>query len=115
MKRHGRQVRLVEVGDAGQARIANASVEIRLDGGAADAAARYLAGAGVSRICVRDAGLADVIRAIDPAVQVVVDERLAPEAAVAVIPLRDPAARDLARGALFALGALRDALDGTAP
>jgi len=46
--RYTRQVRLAEVGEAGQARLASAHACVHGDGMAADVEARYLRGAGVS-------------------------------------------------------------------
>jgi hypothetical protein len=115
MDRHGRQVRLVEVGSAGQALLAGAGVDVRLAGPAAEVAARYLAGAGVGRLRVADPALAGSARAVDPKVRVEVDGAFAPPPSVAKaqtqasggFDLRDPAARDVAAGAAAALDALR--------
>jgi hypothetical protein len=112
MDRHSRQIRLAEVGPAGQARIAQAVVDVRLDGPAADVAARYLAGAGVARVRVRDARLAHGASALAPGVQVDVDPSLPVDGDAGAVDLRDAACRDLARGARFALRALRTALEG---
>jgi hypothetical protein len=128
MDRHARQARLAEIGAAGQARIARADVTVRLDGFAADIAARYLAGAGVARLHVREVAVAEAARAIDPAVEVVEgqkqqDQKIKREEGAASTPsrssdlsvfpsdLRDPVARDLARGAYEALMLLRGALE----
>jgi hypothetical protein len=111
MDRHGRQAKLAEVGAAGQARIARAVVDVRLDGPAADVAARYLAGAGVAGVRVRDAKLAEGARALAPGVRVYVEPTLAVDADGSDFGLRDPACRDLARGAHAALLALRIVLD----
>jgi len=109
MDRHARQARLAGVGAEGQARIARASVDVRLGGFAADVAARYLAGAGVARVRVRADELAAGARAIDAGVAV----EVAPSLAIAedAVDLEDPSARDLARGALAALRAIRAALE----
>ena len=115
MHRHVRQSRLPEIGAAGQARLAQAGIDVPLTGFAADVAVRYLAGAGVGRLRVADASLAEAGRAVDPAVAVEVDpgvERPGHSAADADPLLRHAAARDLARGAAWALGALRAALAG---
>jgi hypothetical protein len=112
MDRHGRQVRLAEIGAEGQRRIANASVDVGLDGLAADVAVRYLAGAGVSRIRVKDGSLVGIAAAVDPAIEATLDEGLGAEPAPD-LPLRDPVARDLARGAHLALGAILGALRGS--
>jgi hypothetical protein len=130
MDRHARQARLAEIGTSGQARIARADVTVRLDGFAADVAARYLAGAGVARLHVRDVAVAEAARAIDPAVAIIVegneqkDQKIRRGEGAASTPsrssdlpvfpsdLRDPVARDLACGAYEALMLLRGALEG---
>jgi hypothetical protein len=111
MTRHSRQARLAGVGAEGQARLARATVDVRLDGFAAEVAARYLAGAGVACLRVRGEAFAGGARAIDAGVRVTVEPRLdvAPEGDDA-LGLGDPAARDLGRGALHALRAIRAAL-----
>jgi hypothetical protein len=109
MDRHDRQQRVAGVGPAGQARIASASFEVRLRGAAADVATRYLAGAGAASVTVSDRGLAEVAASIDPRVRVHVNPGLRDDAA-AGYDLRDPSAREVARGARAALGALRAAL-----
>jgi molybdopterin/thiamine biosynthesis adenylyltransferase len=111
MDRHARQARLAGVGAEGQARIGRASVDVRLDGFAADVAARYLAGAGVGCVRVRAEDLAEGARAIDAGVRVEVDPSLGIEADT--VDLEDPGARDLARGALHALRAIRAAIEGS--
>ncbi|MDP9001715.1 MAG: hypothetical protein M3O46_16570 [Myxococcota bacterium] len=111
MDQHCRQTKLTEVGGTGQARIARARVDVRLDGAAADVAARYLAGAGVAGVRVRDRALAEAARTIAPGIHVDVDPTLRVEVEVEDFGLRDPACRDLARGAHAALRALRAALE----
>jgi hypothetical protein len=86
--RYTRQSRLVEVGDAGQARLAAATVVLRSRGDEARAIERrYLEGAGAGRVvvCAEDAG-----------------EHVLP------FEVRDPAAREIARGAHAALASLRE-------
>jgi hypothetical protein len=114
MDRYGRQKRLAEIGPAGQERIGRAAVVVAGEGLAADVAVRYLAGAGVARLCVRDPALAARARAIAPGVTVEVDPLLPPAADVdvAAFGLRDPAAREVARGAIAALRAIRAAIEG---
>jgi hypothetical protein len=108
MSRHGRQTRLVEVGAAGQARIAAATFVVASEGLAAEVATRYLAGAGAGCVRVRDAALRDVAAAIDPAVRVAIADG---DPAIALdSELRDPGARAVAQGAREALRALRGAL-----
>jgi hypothetical protein len=110
MDRHARQIGLAGVGREGQARIARASVDVGLDGFAGDVAARYLAAAGVARVRVRTEELAQGPRAIDRGVRVEVEAGLDAAPAEA-LELHDPSALELARGALFALRALRVATD----
>jgi hypothetical protein len=107
--RHARQARLAGVGAEGQARIGRASVDVGLNGFAADVAARYLAGAGVACVRVRASELGAGVRAIDPAVRLEIEPSLgdAPVDSLDSLDLDDAAARDLARGALCALRALR--------
>jgi len=113
MDRHARQTRLAGVGTEGQARVGRTSVEVRLSGFAADVAARYLAGAGVASLRIRADELAAGARAIDAGVGIDVDPslRLAQDPGGDLVDLDDASARDLARGALFALRALRAALE----
>jgi hypothetical protein len=112
MDRHQRQTRLAEVGDLGQARIARVRVDVCAAGLAGDVAARYLAGAGVCGLRVRSELIASAARAVDPAVEVTV-------AALGVddtgdgFDLREPGARELARGSNLALDALLNAIRGT--
>jgi hypothetical protein len=110
--RHRRQTRLAEVGVSGQLRLADARVDVRLEGLAAHVAVRYLAGAGVGQLQVRDESLAAVARAVDPGVGVGVDPGLPVEAGEA-FDLRDPAARAVAAGAMAALGAVKGLLRET--
>jgi hypothetical protein len=109
MDRYGRQSRLAEVGLSGQARLRESLVEVPATGLAAQVAVRYLAGAGVGRLRVRDATLGESARGVDPAVVVDVDVRL-PVHAVEGLDLQHRASRDVAAGALTALRALRSAL-----
>jgi hypothetical protein len=113
MDRHARQAKLADVGARGQARIARAVVGVRLDGFAAEVAARYLAGAGVACVRVRDEAVAGAARAIDPGVHVEVDPSIGvdPVAKTPTSGLRDLAAGDFDRGARAALRALRAALE----
>jgi hypothetical protein len=118
MDRHARQVRLAEVGERGQARIRAATVDVRLEGAAGEVAARYLAGAGVGRLRVRDARAGEAAKAVDPAVVVEVVPELEGGGQGEDLGVGFPAARDLARGATAALEALRAILgtgDGTSP
>jgi molybdopterin/thiamine biosynthesis adenylyltransferase len=76
-QRHDRQARLAEVGAEGQARIARSVVLVPGEGFAADVAVRYLAGAGVARLRVGSGALAETALAVDPAVEVEVDDGIA--------------------------------------
>jgi hypothetical protein len=110
MDRHSRQARLASVGVEGQARIARACVDVGLTGFGGIVAARYLAGAGVGGLRVPTQALATAAHAVDGGVDVQVDPSL-PEAPPFEGELSDPAGRELARGAIFALRALRRAID----
>ncbi|MGA3119519.1 MAG: hypothetical protein ABSF69_02010 [Polyangiaceae bacterium] len=112
MDRHGRQSRLAEVGSAGQAKIARASVDVPLDGFAAEVAGGYLVGAGARRVRVRDSALAATLRAMDPSVRVEVALDIAFEPSPGPFGFRDPAAQALADGAHFALRTVRALLEG---
>jgi hypothetical protein len=109
LDRHRRQARLAEVGAEGQERLAGARVEVRLDGLAAHVAVRYLAGAGVGELLVRDVSLAAAARAVDPGARIGVDAALPAEPGEA-FDLSDPAARAVAAGAMAALNAVKNAL-----
>jgi hypothetical protein len=111
MDRHHRQSKLAQVGDSGQARIGRAQVDLGLEGFAGEVAARYLAGAGVGCVRVRDERTASAARAVDPSVRVEVAPSI-PAAQGEAIDLHDPVACDLARGARAALRALRATLEG---
>lgn len=118
MSRYGRQIRLAEVGLAGQARISAARIDVPMVGLAGDVAARYLAGAGVGFLHVRSPAVAAAATAIDPGVHVEIEDisddrshhapaSMSDESA---FNFRDPVAREVARGARFALRALRAVL-----
>ncbi len=108
------------MGEARQARLASASVDLPLDGAAAEIAARYLAGAGVGRLRVKDGRAGAAAGAVDPAVVIEVVPDLScrgPSPSECTADLSadldlalEPAVDDVARGALFALAALRDLL-----
>ena len=109
MHRHGRQSRLAEIGAEGQERIAAATAEVRSGGLAGEVATRYLAGAGIGALRVRDPALAPIAAAVDPAVRVEVAAG-APESPGPDPFFRDPAAAALARGAREALREIQRAL-----
>ena len=110
MDRHDRQRRLAEVGEPGQARIRGATVDVCLGGAAGEVAARYLAGAGVGRLRVRDARVGEAAKAVDPAVAVEVVPELEGMGQEEDLGVLHPDAQDLARGATAALAALRGIL-----
>ena len=115
MDRHGRQIRLAEVGSAGQKRILEATVDVAVGGLAAEVAARYLAGAGVGCLRVRSTALAAAATSVDPAVRVEVDSgsgREDGEVRPGSHDFHDPVAREVADGARAALRALRAVLEG---
>lgn len=87
--RYTRQIRLPEIGEAGQARLAESAVAPSAEGYARVIETTYLTLAGVGRIAE---GRGDA------------------HADVEALQIRDPAARDVAEGALLALVALRKAL-----
>ena len=91
--RYTRQARLAEVGEAGQARIAQASIAVRGQGARGDIEATYLRAAGVGHVAI-----ANTIEHAD------VDD--SPLASLSL----DPSAGDVAIGAWRALDALRRVL-----
>jgi hypothetical protein len=120
MDRHGRQDRLAEVGSRGQSRIASATADVRLRGLAGEVAARYLAGAGVGHLRVRDPEQVVAARSVDPSVRVELlgegerdgaDSHEADGDGDGVAGLRDPSAAAVARGARDALRVLRAILE----
>ena len=112
--RHTRQVRLAEVGESGQARLAGATIDVAAPGFAGEVEARYLAAAGVGSLRVREEPHAHAARAIDAGVVVTRGESGESErpadGPVAAFASLDPAARDVAVGAWSALRALRGVL-----
>jgi hypothetical protein len=114
MDRHDRQARLAGVGASGQERIAAATVEVQSVGLAGEVATRYLAGAGVGCLLVRQRALAAVAWSVDPSVRVAVDDaRPAPSPVdEPSAGFRDPSAQEVAHGAREALRALRGILEG---
>ena len=108
--RHGRQSRLAEVGARGQERLARSRVTLACDGLAGIVEARYLAGAGVGALSGPDAALAEARRADASVRTEIAPARVAQEPAE--LAGLDASAREVARGALAALRALRGALDG---
>jgi hypothetical protein len=114
MLRHGRQSRLLEVGPVGQEKIRRARVDVTVDGLAAEVAGRYLVGAGVGTVRVRDPELAALLRGVDSDVSVEIRSDLVVEDTWHdAFGFRDPTARALAHGAHFALRALRATLEAS--
>lgn len=95
--RYGRQIRLPEIGEAGQERLAAAEVVLGGKGDAREIEAAYLAGGGVGLTSVAGAS-------VDP------DAEREVLAAASAIGVRDGAARDVAEGSLRALVAMRHIL-----
>jgi hypothetical protein len=113
MQRHARQAKLVEVGAAGQARIAQAHVAVRHEGLAGEVTTRYLAGAGVGRLGVPNERMASLARAIDPSVRVTLEPIAGGGLAEEGDDLRDPTARAVFLGARAAVRSLRSVLAGS--
>lgn len=101
--RHGRQIRLPEIGEAGQERLSASEVVLQAAGDAREVEAAYLARAGVR--VVDDASAAAAARARSEA------EGLPDHGEVlATLGIRDASVRDVADGALRALIAMRKVL-----
>lgn len=109
--RHGRQIRLVEIGEAGQQRLSSSEVCLRASGEAREVEAAYLEGAGL-RVRVRVTENAD--RLATPTTSAAGDDATVDAkvfaTTLASLGVRDRAASDVARGALFALLAMRRVL-----
>jgi hypothetical protein len=86
---------------------------VLVDGFAGDIAARYLAGAGVGHLDVRDGALLARVKAVDPSIGAHVDPGLAIVDDERDFGLRDEAPRALARGAHAALSALRMVIEAS--
>jgi hypothetical protein len=109
--RHTRQVRLAEVGDAGQARIGATTAHVEAEGLAGAVEARYLAGAGVVKIATTSDAIGDAARAEDARVEIVPAPRVhLGRGEPPPFAFRDPAARDVAMGAWRALVHVRRAI-----
>jgi hypothetical protein len=110
--RYARQIRLAEVGEAGQRRLGDSTCTVQGSGLAAEVEARYLAGSGIGHLLVSDAAVARSAREVNPSVDVLILH--AGVTAKAAEPewlqsLSSPA-RDVALGAYRALSSLRRAL-----
>lgn len=101
--RHGRQIRLPEVGEEGQARLEASEVVLGGAGDAREIEATYLRAAGVK---VREAHPNASARTRAKAMP---EEKTSTDA-VKALGIRDPAAREVAEGAMRALVAMRTAL-----
>jgi hypothetical protein len=96
--RHGRQIRLPEIGEAGQARLSASEIVLQSTGDAREVEAAYLARSGARVVDDATARGADAM------------EAKAHAEALASLGMRDSAARDVADGALRALVAMRRVL-----
>jgi hypothetical protein len=102
--RHGRQIRLAEIGEAGQERLNATDVVLGAVGNAREIEAAYVARSGMR---VVDDARADA----KEKAKAQADGQAAVQAEVlASLGVRDPKARELADGALRALLAMRKAL-----
>lgn len=122
--RHARQIRLVEVGEAGQERIGREMCVVPGTGLSAVVEARYLAGAGVERLVVDNDEVARAAHEVDPSVGVEVTSRpfsvLGPGAGphdaksssdvTNALTRLSPGAREVALGAYRALVAIRSVI-----
>jgi hypothetical protein len=102
--RHGRQIRLPEIGEAGQERLSASEVVLQGEGDAREVEAAYLARSGVR--VIDDAAAAAKASAKAGANG---DAKIYADA-LASLSMRDTAARDVAEGALRALLAMRKLL-----
>jgi hypothetical protein len=118
--RHARQLRLAEVGEAGQRRLAESACVVRGHGLAAKIEARYLVGAGVGRLLVPSEEVARSARQLDASADVRIEAAILDSAARDLEPATatssedpewarslSPPARDVALGAHRALSSLR--------
>jgi molybdopterin/thiamine biosynthesis adenylyltransferase len=118
-ERYARQERLVDVGEAGQARIAGTTCVVAGRGLDALVEARYLAGAGFGCVVVTDSEAARAAREINRDVEVSVipvptsadtSSGTAREDVASTLAALSPGAREVALGAYRALCALRAAI-----
>lgn len=110
--RHTRQIRLAEVGVAGQERLSASEGRVSTTGASALVEARYLAGAGLATIRTSDERAARAARAVDPAVRAVVDAGDGGPEVELPFEVADPSARAVALGAHAALELVRSVLSG---
>lgn len=97
-RRYGRQIRLADVGEAGQAKLCAAHVVLGGAGFARDIEERYVRAAGMNVVAPEDAGAPARARAV--------------EVDVTALGFRHESTREVAEGALRALVAIRAALGG---
>ena len=102
--RHGRQIRLAEIGEAGQERLLSTDVVLGAVGDAREIEATYVARAGMH---VVDDARADAKEKVKAEAD---GQALARGEALASLGIRDVKALDVADGALRALLAMRKAL-----
>lgn len=102
--RHGRQIRLPEIGEAGQERLLTTDVVLGSAGDAREIEAAYVARSGMH---VVDDARADVKEKTKEAAD---GQATARAAVLASLGVRDPRALEVAEGALRALLAMRKAL-----
>ena len=110
--RHSRQVRLAELGDAGQVRIESLEATIAGEGVAAIVEARYLAGAGVRKIACASDEVGAAARAVDARVAIALAFPSTMEDGAPSLALKNAGARDVALGAWRALDLIRHAIKG---
>jgi hypothetical protein len=110
-RRHTRQARLAEVGEAAQARLRAGEARITAAGPAGVVGARYAAGAGFGALRVPSAEAAHAAREVDARVRVAIDPGVTPQSGPTWLAELDPAAREVALGAHEALRAIRDRLE----
>jgi hypothetical protein len=114
--RHTRQARLAAVGVERQRKLASREARVQACGFAGEIEARYLAGAGVGALTVKDDAHARAAVAVDPSVRIEIAQNAPESSEQSVSPLPpilvalDPAARELAEGAFRALQTLRSLL-----
>lgn len=97
-RRHGRQIRLADIGAEGQARLCASSVVLRSDGLTRAVEERYVRSSGID--------IVDAAPTVDPA-------RIDHDADASALGMRHAPAREVAEGALRALAAFRAALQPT--
>lgn len=100
--RHGRQIRLPEIGEAGQERLCASEVAVQSSNDAREIEAEYLTRSGIRVVAAPSAPAAPAASANGGTA--------ARDEVLASLGVRDAAARDVAVGALSALVAIRGVL-----